>query len=30
VKAGFDISQQLLSTERALIEAATRILTRQA
>jgi hypothetical protein len=29
VKAGFDISQQLLSTERALIEAATRMVIRQ-
>jgi hypothetical protein len=30
VKAGFDITQQLLSTERALAEAATRIVVRQA
>jgi hypothetical protein len=29
VKAGFDITQQLLSTERALAEAATRMLVRQ-
>jgi hypothetical protein len=30
VKAGFDITQQLLSTERTLAEAATRIVIRQA
>ncbi|HWD54691.1 MAG TPA: hypothetical protein VG346_06195 [Acidimicrobiales bacterium] len=29
VKAGFDITQQLLNTERTLAEAATRIVTRQ-
>jgi hypothetical protein len=29
VKAGFDITQQLLSTERTLIEAATRMVIRQ-
>jgi hypothetical protein len=29
VKAGFDITQQLLSTERALVEAATRVVARQ-
>jgi hypothetical protein len=29
VKAGFDITQQLLSTERTLVEAATRIIIRE-